>query len=86
MQTRRSDQTCAEFQRTHDRIFELDGYWYFQTREHDHGPFASRASAAGELERYVLDVQYCAAANCNPVYLLGAPRPKPLYPSELRRF
>ena len=34
------------------RIFNLNGAWYFGTREEDQGPFACKEIALKEVERY----------------------------------
>lgn len=34
------------------RIFNLNGAWYFGTREEDQGPFARKEIALKEVERY----------------------------------
>ncbi len=34
------------------RIFNLNGAWYFGTREEDQGPFARKQIALKEVERY----------------------------------
>lgn len=82
---RASDQSGQMFPRSKERIFSLQQQWYFQTREYDHGPFQSRQAAEAELQRYVYDMQYCNAANRNPVYLFGTQRPAPRHQQELRR-
>jgi len=48
--------------RTEDRIFLLNGQWFFATREGDVGPFTSRDAAMREATRYVreqLDLERC---------------------------
>ena len=46
-----------QFFRASSRVFCLNGEWYFQTREDDHGPFTRREAAEHALERYVEDMQ-----------------------------
>ncbi|MFK7916162.1 MAG: DUF6316 family protein [Pseudomonadales bacterium] len=82
---RSTDTDDQSFTRKGDRIFSLKGAWYFQTREYDHGPFPTRAEAQNELDRYVCDMRYVNAANCNPAYLFGESRSAPSRSNELRR-
>lgn len=82
---RSTDTKDHQHQRSGDRIFSLKGGWYFQTREYDHGPFASRNQAEAELERYVCEMRYVNMANCNPAYLFGKSRSAPRLTRELRR-
>ena len=39
--------------RTQDRLFALNGKWFFTTREGEIGPFHSRETAIREVKRYV---------------------------------
>ena len=51
---RRTDPTgTRRYFRTEDRIFLLNGQWFFATREGDVGPFPSREAATKEATRYV---------------------------------
>ena len=44
---------ARQFTRVSSRIFCMDGEWYFQTRENDHGPFTRREACEQALERFV---------------------------------
>ncbi|MGI9328387.1 MAG: DUF6316 family protein [Pseudomonadales bacterium] len=81
---RPSDKPGQTFARKADRIFSLEGDWYFQTREYDYGPYDCRAQADAELERYVCAMRYVNIANCNPAYLFGKQRPVAKRPQELK--
>ncbi|MFK7914426.1 MAG: DUF6316 family protein [Pseudomonadales bacterium] len=81
---RASDQKGKTYFRSAERVFCLNGQWYFQTREHDHGPFAGQDTALRELDRYVCEMQHFAAVLDGSDRLLGAPRPAPTRTSELR--
>ena len=39
--------------RSSERVFLLNGAWYFSAREGDQGPFASRERTVAELNRYL---------------------------------
>ena len=47
------DSTSRSFFRTRNRIFSMNGQWFFATREGEVGPFRSREVAAKEATRYV---------------------------------
>ena len=55
---RRSDPdgTTRSFFRAEQRIFALNGQWYFTTREGERGPFRSKGQAEQEADRYVGEV------------------------------
>ncbi len=55
---RKDDATDSTQFRSADRVFCLNGQWFFQTREQDHGPFTSRGAATVELERYVTEMDF----------------------------
>ncbi|MEZ5553341.1 MAG: DUF6316 family protein [Pseudomonadales bacterium] len=55
---RKKDKTHATHFRSGDRLFCLNGNWFFQTREEDHGPFPTREAASRELKRYVDEMSY----------------------------
>lgn len=61
--------------RSAERVFCLNGKWYFQTRELDHGPFTSRGVAAAELERYINEMDFFS-----DVKTTIEPLPKPTSP------
>ncbi|MCZ6711848.1 MAG: DUF6316 family protein [Gammaproteobacteria bacterium] len=44
--------------RSGDRVFCMNGEWFFQTREDDHGPYHSRGEAEIELARYAKEMNY----------------------------
>jgi len=46
-----------QFFRASSRVFCLNGEWFFQTREDDHGPFTRREAAEQALARYVSEMQ-----------------------------
>jgi hypothetical protein len=52
---RRTDRenTSRNYFRTGDRVFSLNGQWFFATREGEVGPFRSREAAVKEASRYV---------------------------------
>ncbi|MGE0623625.1 MAG: DUF6316 family protein [Pseudomonadales bacterium] len=52
-----NDRETARF-RSGDRVFSLNGRWYYQTREDDHGPFPSREAAERDLARYVEEMRF----------------------------
>lgn len=55
---RKSDADKTTYFRSGDRVFCLNGKWYFQTREDDHGPFPTRAAAELDLKRYVEEMSF----------------------------
>jgi len=50
---RRSDRATRTWLRSKERTTKRGGNWYFETREGERGPFASRKAARFELQRYV---------------------------------
>lgn len=44
---------ARQFTRVSSRIFCMDGEWFFQTRDNDHGPFTRREACEQALERFV---------------------------------
>ncbi len=52
---RRTDQedTHKRYFRTTERVFSMNGQWYFTAREGDIGPFRTREGALSEVTRYV---------------------------------
>ncbi len=72
---RKSDDDIATYFRSGDRVFCLNGKWYYQTRENDHGPFPTREAAQIDLQRYVDEMSFfddvrkpapAAAASADP--------------------
>ena len=52
---RRTDpeNTNKRYFRTQERVFSMNGQWYFTTREGDVGPFRTREVALSEVARFV---------------------------------
>lgn len=42
------------FFRSEERLFQVNGKWFFAAREGDMGPFVTRTEAEEELRRYVV--------------------------------
>jgi hypothetical protein len=55
---RRNDQDDPTYFRSGDRVFCLNGKWYYQTRETDHGPYPTRNAAEHDLQRYINEMEY----------------------------
>lgn len=55
---RESDHNDGTYFRSGDRVFCLNGKWYYQTREDDHGPFATREAAEVDMQRYVDEMRF----------------------------
>lgn len=55
---RKSDPKESTHFRAGDRVFCLNGQWFYQTRETDHVPFKSRAAALVDLKRYVDEMEF----------------------------
>jgi len=60
---RKSDDNDGTYFRSGDRVFCLNGKWYYQTREDDHGPFGTRKAAELDLQRYVDEMHFFDDAN-----------------------
>ena len=56
---RRTDpeSTTRSFFRSKERIFVLNGQWFYTTREGESGPFPSRETAIKEANRFVVERQ-----------------------------
>lgn len=52
---RKTDPKPKTYFRSSDRVFRMNGEWYFTAREGEHGPFLSEAAADAELARFVAD-------------------------------
>ena len=52
---RRTDpkNTTRSYFRSGERIFALNGQWFYATREGDVGPFSSRTEALAEVDRFL---------------------------------
>lgn len=81
---RASDTQGKTYFRSSDRVFCLNGQWYFQTREQDHGPFTTRVLAEHDLARYISEMEHFASLLQGAEQILGKPRPAPTQVSELR--
>ncbi len=55
---RKSDAKDSTYFRSRDRVFCQNGKWFFQTREDDHGPFATREAAEKDLLRYIEEMSF----------------------------
>jgi len=55
---RQSDANESTHFRSGDRVYCMNGKWFYQTRESDHGPFPSREAASMDLARYVEEMKY----------------------------
>ncbi|MFP6835977.1 MAG: DUF6316 family protein [Pseudomonadales bacterium] len=55
------DQNDGTHFRSGNRVFCMNGEWFFQTREDDHGPYHSREEAQIELTRYAKEMNYLDA-------------------------
>ena len=55
---RKKDSGSSTYFRSGDRVFCLNGSWFYQTREDDHGPFASREEAELDLKRYIEEMRF----------------------------
>jgi hypothetical protein len=56
---RRTDpeSTTRSFFRSKERVFVLNGQWFYTTREGENGPFPSRETALKEANRFVVERQ-----------------------------
>jgi len=52
---RHDDHENKRYFRSPDRVFQINGDWYFATREGDQGPFASEAEVQREVERFICE-------------------------------
>jgi hypothetical protein len=48
-----SEDTNKRYFRTQERVFSMNGQWYFTAREGDIGPFRTREATLKEIVRYV---------------------------------
>lgn len=55
---RKNDPEAGTHFRSGSRVYCMNGKWFFQTREADHGPYASEQAAQVELQRYVEEMHY----------------------------
>jgi len=52
---RKDDKQDKTYFRSADRVFNLNGRWYFSTREGEQGPFASERQAQFEIARFITE-------------------------------
>ena len=52
---RQDDTEKKSFFRSADRVFHMNGAWYFSTREGEEGPYASEVQAQLEIKRFILE-------------------------------
>ena len=50
---RKSDTEKKIYFRASERIFNVDGQWFFTTREGDEGPFVTRKAAESHMRTYI---------------------------------
>ena len=70
---RRTDQKDKTYFRS-ERLFCMNGQWYFCAREGDHGPYASRDAAERALKRFVNDKVELDGFQKSRVHDQNAPR------------
>lgn len=71
---RKDDPAKSTFFRSSNRVFSQNGEWFYQTREGDQGPFATREAAAADLDRYVSQRAFFDAI---PYETSGTPKSAP---------
>jgi hypothetical protein len=64
---RKDDHEEGTHFRSDDRVYCANGEWFFETREDDHGPYASRDAAEAELNRYVAEMRHLSEIDKPPV-------------------
>jgi hypothetical protein len=52
---RQDDSKEKNFFRSPDRVFHMNGAWYFATREGDQGPYPSEVQAQLEIKRFITE-------------------------------
>ena len=52
---RHDDHEQKSYFRSPDRVFKINGAWYFAAREGDQGPFASEAQVQMEIKRFITE-------------------------------
>ncbi|XOV84259.1 MAG: DUF6316 family protein [bacterium] len=52
---RQDDHEKKCYFRSSDRVFHMNGAWFFATREGDQGPFPSEACAQDEIDRFITE-------------------------------
>jgi len=58
MSTMRKDDTDNKtYFRSEERIFQMNGTWWFAVRKKDRGPYPTRKAAQDGLTQHVLDVR-----------------------------
>ncbi|MDH3644967.1 MAG: DUF6316 family protein [Gammaproteobacteria bacterium] len=63
---RKKDHDDGTHFRSKDRVFCMNGEWFFETREDDHGPYATREAAEVDLSRYIDEMSYLDGADKPP--------------------
>ena len=63
---RKKDHSDGTHFRSKDRVFCMNGEWFFETREDDHGPYATREAAEADLSRYIDEMSYLDSADKPP--------------------
>ena len=63
---RKSDVVDKTSHRVGDRVFRREGQWYIRTREHERGPFQTRAAARQELKRYADTMEFIEDSELPP--------------------
>jgi len=63
---RKEDHDDGTHFRSRDRVYCMNGEWFFETREDDHGPYATRQAAEADLSRYTDEMSYLDGADKPP--------------------
>ena len=58
---RQDDHEKKCYFRSSDRVFKMNGSWFFATREGDRGPFRSQDRAVAEMKRFIIEQVELAA-------------------------
>ncbi|MGI9325540.1 MAG: DUF6316 family protein [Pseudomonadales bacterium] len=74
---RRNDpkQSDRSYFRSSARTFQMNGSWYFSTREGDQGPCTTKSAAERELGRYVRDLRELRGFQKSREHAPKRPRP-----------
>ncbi len=54
---RKDDVSKKTFFRTEERVFQMNGAWWFAERDGDNGPYRSRAVAQQALSQFIMDMR-----------------------------
>ncbi len=52
---RHDDHSDKRYFRSPERVFHMNGAWFFAAREGDQGPFPSHTEAEREVDRFILE-------------------------------